>query len=133
MEVTKLKLHYDSACQNADVMEDEIAFAKGNSEREVVKVVEKEQPLEPVDDTEDENDGMIGRSGSTGSITAALGRALSVRRASNLAAKELPSAPQALDWSKNTFNSLFERVTGPQTNEGRNEKARNDAEIAEER
>ncbi|KAK4706180.1 hypothetical protein P7C70_g14, partial [Phenoliferia sp. Uapishka_3] len=100
---------------------------------------DSEDGLEPIDD----DDQIIDRSGATGgSITAALGRAFTTRRkqfsgasvaSSVSAASTDPKVEAAIDWSKSTFNTLFERVAGPQTGEGRSDKARKDAEATEEK
>lgn len=102
-------------------------------------------------DYEDENDeGLVGRSGATGgSLTAAIGRAFTIRRknggsngAGGSGGKDLPSTPitqaeqnveKALDLAKSTFTSLFEKVAGPQTGEGKEFKARKEAESTEEK
>ncbi|KAL8293658.1 hypothetical protein RQP46_000359 [Phenoliferia psychrophenolica] len=107
-------------------------------------------------DIDDDDETLVGRSGATGgSVFAALGRAVTVRRkqfqsaAANATAasagsptsKELPNMPfaqdpnvgAALDWSKSTFSALLEKVAGPQTGEGRSDKARKDAESTETR
>ncbi|KAI5476919.1 Rho GTPase-activating protein [Pseudohyphozyma bogoriensis] len=112
------------------------------------------QNSEGPDDDDDDDKTLVGRSGATGgSLTAALGRAFTVRRGGRGASKEegakdgkeLPAKPlinefiadpnvaAAMDWSKSRFNSLLERVAGPQTGEGKNDKARRDAETTEEK
>lgn len=44
-----------------------------------------------------------------------------------------PNVAVALDWSKNTFSSLMERVAGPQSGEARNERTRKYAEEVEQK
>lgn len=170
-EVLRLKTQYDEACRNADATEDELSFLNGRSSQSSISsprspppTVSAATPPPPPAKVQsaksgDSEDGLgddeddktlIGRSGATGgSITAALGRAFTVRRKQLVGGgadpaspgKELPSMPlledpnvgAALDWSKSAFNSFIEKVAGPQTGEGRNEKARKDAEATEER
>ncbi|KAM0753052.1 hypothetical protein T439DRAFT_378788 [Meredithblackwellia eburnea MCA 4105] len=130
-----------------------------------------EDSLPSIEDDDEDDKTLVDRSGATGgSITAALGRAFTVRRKQLVAAARevtqqaaaIPSTPPpaggaaaspaggkespstisfandpnvgaALDWSKSTFSSLLEKVAGPQTGEGKSDKARRDAEATEEK
>lgn len=147
-EVLKLKVQYDDACRHADAAEDELAFLKGtavstpdrSASPSSPAVAAKSPPPTPAPapappaksrivqdgsedglDDIDDDENMIGRSGATGgSITAALGRAFTVRRkqlagtAAAASGKEVASMPfttdpnvgAALDWSKSTYVSL---------------------------
>ncbi|KAK4057745.1 Rho-GTPase-activating protein 8 [Microbotryomycetes sp. JL221] len=107
-------------------------------------------------DQDDDDDTIIPRSGlvgGAGAITSALGRAFSVKRASNdqqtrsragsnvestnyknmIESPISPDVGAAFDWSRTKFNSILERVAGPQSGEGRFERAKKHAEEAEQR
>ena len=147
-EVVRLKAHYDDSCRSADSYEDEIAFLKGQPapQRQRAPSMSRESSTSDagIDDLDD--DTIIPRSGATGSLTAALGRALTIRPRKASGSTSDPASQRdgmtsphnetvgvALDWSKTTINHLMDRVTGPQTIEAKFEKARREADLAEEK
>jgi hypothetical protein len=101
-EVLKTKSSYDEACRNADASEDELKF-NGNGATATPSPISRDDVSEDGVDEDDET--LVGRSGGTGSLSAALGRAFSVRRKNDAGVVEVvePNVGAALDWSKSTW------------------------------